>query len=572
MSQNIPSDAITEPQLSPTIREKLNRAIPPQGVTYSSIEDRLSPIITVQNRSPEVNARFFASNGTEQYPSGFSDFVPVPANNPVFETTQTILFIAAPEPATFILKNLTTNTEVALDNASPNVEVIQSFTNEGTSYFVFRVTNLTVGDTVEVIRITNQQVVAWQNSIDNLNEDISRINAELEHAALDLPDALIQVLDNEVTVTEESNTNIISTEYNNQLAGSSNTTQTVFYEPNPIAPSAGIKNSQAFSDLLGDQIRHKLLYIPPSTPFNQQSYITAFDGTTGRDLISYISGEYLVNVRVPAQPASTVTSTIYPAPSTRVSGAGIWQTIPALTFVDGFPVPEADELFFTRNVPPTNTAITMQYRGHANGNIFGDGSLTLAANQYVANVTLNDGSESATIEILRTDGNIRVSITERVNAGLPTISDVEVILSYTESRTIPATPAITRQVHIGNVSDAWKVFAFKENSAGNLVVVSDETEIDTNRSFETWLGNTLGGHISIADEQASFLNYEGFEPITSTINDLQNHASLPQFGLFTTQYTHETIVELGTQLIISDNLGNRYNVGEALRLLGATAL
>lgn len=140
VTQNIPSQSLSEDKLSSEVQEKLNRAIPPQGVTYASIEDRLSPYASIQNRSPEVNARYFASDGTEQYPRQLSDFVPVPANNPVFEATETILFIAVPEPGSFILKNLTASTEVALDNASPDVEVIESFSDSGTTYFVYRVT------------------------------------------------------------------------------------------------------------------------------------------------------------------------------------------------------------------------------------------------------------------------------------------------------------------------------------------------------------------------------------------------------------------------------------------------
>lgn len=578
VTQNIPVNAISEQQLSSTVQEKLNRAIPPQGVTYASIQDRLSPYANVVSRTPAQDARYFASDGTETYPSGFNDFVPVPANNPVFQATETILFIAVPEPGSFILKNLTASTEVALDGSTPNIEVVQSFTNNGITYFVYRITGLTVGNRFEVERVETHQVVAWQNEIDNLEADVDKIEAQLEHAVFDLPDEVVQVLEHEVTVTEESTPNIVPTDYNRQLAGSSNTSQTVFYEPSPVAPSAGIKSSQPLSALAGDQVRQKLLFIPPSTPANQASYITAFDGTTGRDLISFIQGEYLVNVRVPAQPASTVTSTIYPATATNVSGAGIWQTIPALTFVNGVPVPEADEVFFTRNIPSSATALTIQYRGHANGNIFGAGTTTLngvgGASDVITTFNINDGSEIATVEVRYTASSrsIRVSVTERVNTGLPTINDVQVILSYTESRTIPSTPATTRQVSIGNVSEDWKVFTFKAGSNGNLFVVSDQTEIDTNRTYETWFGSSLGGHISVVNENATFLNFEDFEPIVSTVVDFENHATLSQFGLFTTQYTHATIVELGTQLIVHDSMGNRFNIGDALRILGATPL
>ena len=98
-------------------------------------------------------------------------------------------------------------------------------------------------------------------------------------------------------------------------------------------------------------------------------------------MITYANGQFNARQFVPAIPASTVTDIIYPAPSTRVSGAGIWINIPALTFVNGIPVPEADEVFFTRNIPATTIPVDIQYRGHANGNIFGAGTAKLAANQ-----------------------------------------------------------------------------------------------------------------------------------------------------------------------------------------------
>ena len=57
----------------------------------------------------------------------------------------------------------------------------------------------------------------------------------------------------------------------------------------------------------------------------------------------YLDGEFRAKVFVPAVPAGSTTTTSYPAPPTLVSGAGIWQTIEALTFQNGIPVPESDE-------------------------------------------------------------------------------------------------------------------------------------------------------------------------------------------------------------------------------------
>lgn len=553
VTQNIPQGSVTEPLLSAAVQEKINRAIPPQGVTYDSIQDRLSPYATVTTSNPAVDARFYSASAAATYPSDLSDFTQVPANNPVFNATDVVLFVAVPEPGNFVLQNLTTDDVAALDQSSPNVDVVESLSVDGTTYFIYRVTSVTSGNRFEVSRTEQHQVVAWANELRNLEDDVQRIDAELEHAALNLSADVVHFLE-DLTVTEESTPTVNATSYNQQLAGTSNTTQTVFYEPSPVAPGAGQKASQPLSALSGDQVRRKLLMVPPSVPANQQSYIIAFDGSTGRDLISYVNGEYLVNVRVPAQSASTITDTIYPAPATRVSGAGIWQSVPALTFVNGVPVPEADELFFTRNIPTSSTLLTIDYRGHANGNVFGTGQTVLAgvggSSDAFANFILNDGSEQLDVEVRYTASTrqIRVSETARVNTGLPTINDVQVILSFTETRTIPAVPGTTRQVVIENAHTGWQVFAFKPGANGNLFVVGDQTEIDTNRTYETWFGATLGGHISIADETATFLNFEDFDPITATVQSLEDHATLPQFGLFMTDYTRETIVDTSVTL------------------------
>ena len=278
----------------------------------------------------------------------------------------------------FALHNITTGGIVVLDDAEPNVDLGESVTFNGMPYFVYRVTGLTSGHVYEVDRQTSEEVVAWANDIANLQDDVERIDAELEHAALNLPDSVVHVLEG-LTVTEESTPTINATAYNMGLAGPSNATQTVFYEPSPVAGGGGLKQSKPLSDLAGDQVQRKLLYIPDGVTFNNQaSYVTAFDGTTGRDLISYSNGVFSANVFVPAIPAGTATHTVYPAPSNRVSGDGIWHTIEALTFVNGIPVPEADELFFTRNVPNSSVTLDIAYRGHANGNLFGAGTTTLA--------------------------------------------------------------------------------------------------------------------------------------------------------------------------------------------------
>lgn len=545
VTQNIPAGALTEGQLSADVQEKLNRALPTPGTDFSSIEDRLSPRGTITIQTLDIDARYLDTDGTGAYPSDLTGFTQVSPDLPRYTGNNVALFIATPEPGNFTLMNRTTDTAIALDSSTPNVEVVESFTVDGTTYFVWLVTSLTSGHTYEVDRTTLEQVIKWENDIENLQDDVRRIDAQLDHAVFDLPDDVVHVLENDVSVTQEDNVTIVPSAYNNSLGGTD--AQTVFFEQAPNSPSGGLLNSDAINKQTGDRARRKLLYLDAGQTYaNQQSFVTAFDGSTGRDLISYADGRFNARVFVDAIPGGTSTVTVYPAPATRVSGAGIWQTIPAITFVNGVPVPEADELFFTRNLPDTATTLTIQYRGHANGNIFGAGTTTLAgvggSSPAIGNFTVSVGSEVVNAEVRwdPTARTIRVSETARVTTGLPTINDIQVILSYQETRTIPATPSRVQEVFLEHEHEGGQVFAFKPSSTGTLIIVGDQAEIDTNRPYTTIFGATESGHITVASEQAVFYDYEDFDPISTTVTDLENHASLPSNGLFTANHTSAT--------------------------------
>lgn len=557
---------LTEDQLSSGVQEKLNRALPPPDTDFSSIEDRLMTRGTTSISEPDIHARFLSASATGSYPQDLSQFNSVSVDNPRFQASDVVLFVATPEPGNFALMNTTADTIIALDQSEATVDIIESLSLSGVTYFVYRVTSIVSGNRYEVQRVTTEDIIVERNNITNLQSDVVRIDAELNHAALDLSDALIDVLDNNVSVTEESAPTINPTEYNNQLAGQNNATQTVFYETNPNAPSAGTLNSKPIKDTTGNRARRKLIYLDPQT-FNNQTYLTAFDGAAGRDLIRYVDGQFSARQFVPAIPASTVVNTIYPAPSNKVSGEGIWINVPALTFVNGIPSPLADEVFFTRNVPATNIPVNVQYRGHANGNVFGTSSTTLAANQDSITFILDDSSEQATVEVLRRDGEIRVSVTERVNTGLPTINDIEVILSYDETRAVPATNSRTRDVPFESVTPRGQVFAIKPSDTGDLILVGSNLEVNTGFSYTTLFGASESGHLILSSELGEFLDYQDFEPIASTIVDLENHSSLTQRGLFTTEYTSATVVTFDTQLHASDSAGNAVKLGEELILV-----
>ena len=554
------SAALAEARVNDNI-DRIAGQVDNEGSALQAIQPRISPYKTITISELDLFARFDDTTAVAPFPTDIANLNEVSAENPRFTGSGIALFVAVIAQGSHALSDITASVIIPLDTSQPNVDLGESLSFEGNTYFVYRVTGLNIGNVYEIEKVTRQQVVAWPDDISNLQDDVQRIDAELAHAALNLPDAVVQVLDNELSVTEESTPVESSTGYNNSL-GDTNA-QTVFRETNPNAPSGGTLASKPISDSTGDRARRKLVYFPEGTAYINQAYLTAFDGTTGRDLIRYAQGVFSAQVRVPAVPQGLQTSTIYPAQSNRVSGAGIWQNVPALTFVNGVPTTEADEIFFTRNLPTAASTLTIQYRGHANGNVFGSSSTTLAgvggSSDVFTSFILNAGSESATVEVRWYGGSrrLRVSVTERVNAGLPTINDIEVILSFTETRIVPATPETVREVELERVNEHGQVFAIKPSASGSLIIVGDETEIDTGYPYTTLFGASEGGNFIVPVTAATYLDYEDFEPIATTVTDLENHSTLPQLGLFSTSYTRETILDLGVTLRpVGLNVGN----------------
>ena len=88
-------------------------------------------------------------------------------------------------------------------------------------------------------------------------------------------------------------------------------------------------------------------------------------------------------------------------------------------------------------------------------------------------------------------------MTERVNAGLPTINDIEVILSYDETRTVPATNSRTRDVPFESVTPRGQVFAIKPSDTGDLVLVGSDREVNTGFSYATLFGASESGTLNI---------------------------------------------------------------------------
>jgi len=563
-------------QLSSDIQNLLKRIdnLPTSNVpNFSSIIDRVSPYRDLQINTPDTDVYFKTSNTpSESFQNTLVGLTQVNAENPRLTTSGTVLFLYVEGGDAYTIMNITSpNNSFPLDTSLPNIEIGVSFQANNKTYFGYRITGLTNGDILEVDNFRLEQVVAWQNDIDNLIADVNRIDVELKHAVLDLPDDVVQVLENEVTVTEEDKASISASNYNKSFT--TNDQQAIFYEATPNAPSGGTIASKPINETTGARARRKLIYYPQGTVFGNGAVLSTNDGSTTKDILQYVNGSFSALVFVPGTTAGGQQVTVYPTPSNLVRHD--WYSIALKT---SNLEPEADELFFTRDVPTAPTTVNFRYRYDANGGHGNTLTTTLVisdinqdVNQFV-NLALPNGDNIAVTFQWRASQRVLVVQASPQTGASLFIFDMEVGVDFLEERTIPAIPDTERLVEIEGESTGDNVFAIKPSSTNTLIIVGDEREIDTKFAYTDLFSANESGFLVSNYGNSTFLDYENFSPSASTLLDLENHSTLPQFGLFTTQYTHETVVELGTQLIIHDSLGNRFNVGDALRELGATKL
>ena len=559
-SESIPLEARLQSQI-----DDITGELGEDEASFAAIQDRISPYRNNVSLSPDTNVRYLDSTGVDNFPA-ISAMTAVNPLNTQYTMGTTAVFIAVAVGVEQAVVNGGTQTLLTSANAQtdPNLELGESGTFEGRTYFVYRLSNQAVNDVIQTFDLTFVQVVAWQDDINTLDADVNRIDAELEHAALNLSDPLIDVLDNSVTVTEESTPTINPTEYNKSF--STNDTQTVFYEVSPKTPSGGSHDSDTISASSA-----KLVVIPEDHTFVDGVILQADNGTTTTDLVNFVGGQLVANVFVPAIPSGSKTVTVHPLPATLAQRD--WYSIPLHT-------PdlhaEADELFFTRDVPAAATTLNFQYRYDANG---GHGA-TQTINLVIADIA-QDASTSATLSL--PDGESvsvtfdwqaaqrRIRVTGTPFASDPNffIFDMEVGVTYTETRITPAVPATTRPVVIGlaRATGQDAVIATKVSAGGDLILVGDVAEVDTNYTMTELFAAGLTGNLTVFTELATYLNYTQFSPSAQTVVSLENHATLPQFGLFTTEYTSATVVTFDTQLSASDSAGNVVKLGEELILL-----
>ena len=548
-------EAMRVEQLLDTKLLTLGDKIDQSGEALNQISNRLSPLQTVTDETPYADALFLDDDGVVTNPvPELSSMFDVSAANPRFTGGDIALWVAVNSNYIYTFQNINQSTDVPLDNATPNIQLLASRSSGGDVYFIFKISSLTSGHVYEIERASIRTVAQWGYAIDALQENIREIKAQLKHAALNLPDAVISVIQH-ATVDEQTNATINPTQFNEQLAGLTNTTQTVYFEPTPVPPSGGEKNSKPFSDRSGTAFENKkLVYTPNVGNPPNGTYLKAYDGTVNRDLITSLNGVFYGKQFIAAIPAGT-----------RDEDALVYfnESLLSLTFIHNPTQGHNEEgEAFTIDVP-AGRPLTLNYTDEANFDTQTSGTYNLAANQENANFTVRDANITVTVSLRRNGDHIQAEVTMNNIPG-GSLTEYAITFSGTTTRTVttPGTDETIRDVRLESAHDGYQVFGIKQSASNTVILVGDETEVDTNYLFTTLFGSSHSGYLVSTVDTTTFFDYRDFLPIAPIVSILENHAALPEFGLFITTYNHQTTFKLNTQLEAKNSSGNDVLLGD----------
>ena len=561
----------------------------------ADIENRISPIRRVEQFVADSgDARFLNSSGVDAFPSDLSTMARVDPDHQTFTVSGTAVFIAVRGDLNHFVENVTTSTRFELSssaaNSNPSLSLGASVTFNNLSYFIYRLTQLSANDIVKVLEASEGTEVAWAADIDRLQSAVSEIENYIEaHPTLNLPPATVSWLKNDLSIVQESVTTLIPSQFNLGLNAGS---QAIFDEAGSTPTETPTsKQSAPLSASTSGTLRRgrKLIYLPMVDVANGSTILRALDAPNGsptNDIIRRQDGNLVARKHLNAVPATSRTVTRFPAPSNQV--AKDWFNIETLTFRNGVPVTEADELFFTRDLPTSPTTLTLHYRGIANGNPFGEAQTTLnnvgGSSNVSTSVTINDGSEEATITFawIASSRSLRVSVTERVFTGLPTINSVQVRPEWTETITTPAQAArdvdvilqsyVVNSVAVLMLSPSETVRTDSDNS--ELVLSYPTGEISLNLTYNALFGTTDAGVFEVLRQNSIPAPIYDFVIDSNQIvaEKLRQNLSLPYNGLFTEDHSQLSQAVIDTQLTAVDEQGNPVNLAQEQILISPGGL
>ena len=562
---------LAENQLASDLQTKINDATTMTGGgDRVMIDPALTAKINVEHEYEEPNARFLSAGETDPYPNDLTGFNQVTQLNPCFSSTDVVLYVAVPEPGNYSLRNTTQRLDIPLEDSS-TVSVISSVTEGGVTYFIYRVTGINSGNVFEVEQLITENKLVIINRLDNLTVAVQELEAQQE----EIPNDLLEVFENETVVTIQDDVSLVPSAFNFSLGRPD---RAAIFQGGESFDSSIASPFIASDAINGSAIRHHILYHSGLDSLATGVFVSARNPDTGglTALITYRSSEMSLysSVYVPARPAGEQDVMIYPAPADHISGDNIWQNISTIRIINGVPTANSNELFFTRNLPTVETTVIISYRGHANGVAFGTGIIALdgvgGPNTVSTNFTLTSGSETATVNVAWINNQIRFRVDEHISNGFPTITDVEVIPVFTETRTVPSVPESTREVLLQRNSRSSDYFAlaFNRNVDNTLEISSADTTINTRYNYDDLFGPSENGGYTALGGNSQFFRYvggpNGITPTQAIMSELNSHASGPNFGVFDSQITHATTLGFNTQLTADNSAGDVVNVGQEL--------
>ncbi len=539
-----------------------------ESASLAAISDRISPYRDEQLIEPDTNAYFLDSTGADGAPTALSQMTRVSPSNPRFEAGDVALYVAVVggSSLTYILKNITAATSAPLDS------VVASIIDGGVSYFIHRVTSVTATDVYEADRVSSIRVVAWQADIDQLESDVQRIDIELEHPALNIPDDVAGILTHDVTVTDDTGASATATDYNRSLSDVG-AIAVLLQDPATSAPVAGYTRSNALKDSTTDT-RGQKLFVIAENDLSAGVVLRADDGSAGIVDLMSLDAQGNLNIKqfVPAIPAGSTSVTVYPLPSNQVRRD--WYTVAGHT---GNLQPEADELFFTRDLPAEATFLTYNVRYAANGStgptverIFSIGGASDSSDSFTLSLPSGESFSIETLWRAATRDLVYRATPNANNSGL-FIFDTQVNAEYFETRVVPATPATTRDRSVGTlaagdplvVASRPSVPRVTGTSNPTLTIVTNFGQVDTGFLFDDLFKTTDDGFLEY-NGAAAVYNYRDFLPSQVLLSGVAQRSSLPSNGFYTADHTFETVLDFDVQLKARTSAGDEVILGQGL--------
>ncbi len=419
-------------------------------------------------------------------------------------------------------------------------------------------------ETLTLQQDLNNDVTRIDNSLVAVNKSLQDIAGRLDDEILNLPDDVVGILKNDITLTQEDNVTKAPSDYNRQLGGMM--TIGAIEEENTPVQSAGLTTTANINQS-GVTRRGMKLFYPITDITDGADLIRSNTGGVMRSLVTRVGNNLVAKQRIPAHGGGLRNVIHYPAPPNNFGAPGRWflLNLKTATFQ-----PVAAEISLTNEIPIVVTTVTIYTRILVNGNRVDSETHTLQVGGVDSSITFveNSGGElvSVTIRYRSTFNDIEVQAVPQNVTGLA-IADLEFRAEWNEVITEAAFPETTADHIIAPYNQNGLIpIAIKPNiarvgdNAATMVVVTENAEIDTGYGFTLLFGSGDGGAIEILSEDTPVFDLN-FDTNQLILTNLTARIMNPFFGLFTENHTHESVVHLDTQLSTQDKDGNVMTIG-----------